>query len=68
MQPDQSQLQTPSPAPVVTIPESIQRRSREAITSIARSTPRSSRYEAMRESCASFRLGCSLHPEKNDDR
>jgi len=63
---NQSQLQTLTP--VITIPESIQRRSRQAIAYIARSTPRSSRYDAMRESCASVRLGCSLHPQKTDDR
>ena len=49
--------------PITSISEtsdSVARRSRVPGAYACRSGPRSSRYAAVRESCASFRLACSL--------
>jgi len=59
---------SPLPPPIPAAHESIQRRPRQASAYICRSGPRSSRIAAVRESCASFRLACSLRPAKNDVR
>jgi hypothetical protein len=61
---DQSSLPL-VPTPLLTAApanEPLQRRPRLASTYTCRSGPRFSRIAAVRQSCASFRLACSLHP------
>jgi hypothetical protein len=57
-----------SPASTLAITDSNNRRSRVAANYICRSGPRYSRNAAVRESCASFRLACSLRPQELKNR
>jgi hypothetical protein len=52
----------PTPESKPAVADSLPRRSRVPGAYVCRSGPRSSRYAAIRESCASFRLACSLRP------
>ena len=60
---DQSSFSSvpPSVSPVRPVNTELARR-RVPSPSMCRSGPRTSRFAAVRESCASFRLACSLQP------